>query len=333
MNQPSSRTHQPISAYWAKLGLCLLALTLSTQTGCNLLNRFNHRLPQPPVVLNESTSLEQLVQVLNDQSSRVNQINTDVRVSMSGAPAMRGTLSMERPDRMRLKASVAGISALDVGSNSDRFWIWTQVAMPGQPPTLMFARHLEFETSPIRRQIPLDPAWLIDGLGFADFSPTDQHRGPYVRPEDGLLEIHTFRQTATGQNIRKCVVNPRTGLISQQSFYDQNGQLIAYLDAKNHKYYESNQVSLPRRLELTVLSDTGETTKLTIDAGEYSINSLYGDPDRLWSMPNPPDVNKVDLSTVQPVIRPTGETASNQDSLSYSRRQPTSNTRRGLFRR
>lgn len=222
---------------------------------------------------------------------------------------------------------------MDVGSNDDRFWIWQQVALPGQPPTLMYARHLEFETSPIRRQIPLDPSWLIDGLGFAEFSPADHHQGPNVRPQDGLLEVQTFRRTANGMNVRVCVIDPKTGLIRQQSFYDQHGNRIAYLNASKHRFIEANNVSLPQRLDLYVDGENGQTTKLSVDAGEYSINSLYGDPERLWSMPNPPDVNKIDLSTVQPVAAPQGEAAPNEASLSYQRRQPVSNTRKRLFQR
>ncbi len=313
--------------------LAIVVCIIFTQNGCHLLGRFNRRGPAPPVILNETSNLDQLLSTLNAQSAKINQIKTDVQVSMKGAPSMRGTLSVERPKRMRLKASVAGISALDLGSNDDRFWIWTQVALPGQPPTLMYARHIEFETSPIRRQIPLDPAWLIDGLGFAEFRSNDNHQGPYPRPNDALVEIQTFRKTATGQNIRVCVIDPRTGLIHQQAFYDQRGNIIAHLNASQHEYIEDKQVSLPKRLELFVYDDQGQKTKLTVTAGEYSINSIYGDPGRLWSMPNPTGINQIDLSTVQPIVSPQSESAYDEASLSYQRRQPISNARPKLFRR
>lgn len=313
--------------------LAIVICTIATQSGCHVLGRFNRQGPPPPVILNETNNLDQLLHTLNAQSSKVNQIKTDVQVSMKGAPTMRGTLSVERPKRMRLKASVAGISAIDLGSNDDRFWIWTQVALPGQPPTLMYARHIEFETSPIRRQIPIDPAWLIDGLGFAEFRSDERHEGPFNRPNDTFLEIQTFRQTATGQNIRVCVIDPRTGLILQQSFYDQRGNLIAYLNAQKHEFIEDKGVSLPKRLDLFMYDPQGQQTKLTVTAGEYSINSIYGDPERLWSMPNPAGINKIDLSTVQPIDSPQSESAYDEASLSYQRRQPTSNVRPGMFRR
>ena len=285
--------------------------------------------PPAPAIVNDGMNLDQLILALNERTKRINQLKTDVRVSMDGAPTMRGTLLLERPKRLRMKAGIAGLNGVDIGSNNERFWIWTKVPMPGQPPTLMYARHIDFETSAIRRQIPLDPAWLIDGLGSVEFKPTDQHSGPFRRP-DGRLEVHSFRQTAVGQNIRTCVIDSRTGDVVQQSFYDKSGELIAFLNSIEHRYYEDEQVSLPQRVVLNVV-EGDKVSKITIDAGQYSINSLFGDPERLWAMPNPSDVNRVDLSTLQPITEPQGELAPSVSDLQHLRRSPNSNTGKQSF--
>ena len=202
--------------------VCLLVFVVS-QTGCQIFGRFNRTTPKVPQIANSNMTLDQWLIALNEQSNKISQLKTSVRVAMDGAPTMRGNLSIEHPKRLRMKAGIAGITAIDVGSNDELFWIWTKSAVPGQPPTLMYARHLDFETSPVRRQIPIDPEWLIAGLGFTKFLPTDRHEGPSARPTDGMLELITYRQTGTEQNIRKCVIDPKTGFIAQQSFYDQNG--------------------------------------------------------------------------------------------------------------
>jgi hypothetical protein len=36
--------------------------------------------------------------------------------------------------------------------------------------------------------------------------------------------------------------------------------------------------------------------KLSITASRFRINSIYGDPDKLWSMPTPPDVPQINLA-------------------------------------
>ena len=292
-------------------------------TGCGIFDRFNRRADQAPIVLNDTPTLDSLLATLNAHSQQVQTIKTDVRVSTAGAPTMRGTLSVERPRKLRLEAGVAGVTAMDVGSNEDLFWIWSKVALPGQPPTLMYARHIDFETSPIRRQIPLDPTWLIDGLGFTEFKSTEQHRGPYVRPSDGRLEIHTYRQTAVGQAIRVCVVDPKTAQILQQTYYDAEGKQIAYLNLVKHKYYEEKGVSLPQRIEVNVSGPDNQSATLVVNASDYSFKPFYGDPARLWGMPNPTDVSRVNLADIQAITQPEGESA-RTSALNFPRRRSTS---------
>ena len=43
--------------------------------------------------------------------------------------------------------------------------------------------------------------------------------------------------------------------------------------------------------------------KLVVDADDYTINKLYGDPAKMWAMPNPPDISKIDQAQV-PVSPP-----------------------------
>ena len=313
------------------IAIVVASFVLAT-TGCKVFDRFNQRTVRAPVVLNEKPTLDSLLATLNAQSQLVQTLKTDVRVNLDGAPTMRGSLSVERPRRLRMEAGVAGVTAMDVGSNDDLFWIWSKVALPGQPPTLMYARHVDFETSPIRRQIPLDPTWLIDGLGFTEFKSTDEHRGPFVRPSDNRIEIHTYRQSPTGQTIRVCVVDPKTAQVLQQTYYDSQGQQIAYLNLVKYKYYEERGVSLPQRVEVVVSGPDGQTAKMTVNASDYSFRPFYGDPARLWGMPDPPDVSRVNLANIQAPTQPEGESA-RTSALNFPRRRPTSNALQPIFRR
>ena len=316
---------------WLAIAIAVASLAIST-TGCRVFDRFNQRGVRAPVVLNETPTLDNLLATLNANSQLVQTLKTNVRVTLDGAPTMRGSLSVERPRRLRMEAGVAGVTAIDVGSNDDVFWIWSKVALPGQPPTLMYARHVDFETSSIRQQIPLDPTWLIDGLGFIEFKSTDEHRGPFVRPSDDRIEIHTYHQTATGQTIRVCVIDPKTAQILQQTYYDNEGKQIAYLNLVKYKYYEERGVSLPQRIEVVVSGPDGQTAKLTVNASDYSFRPFYGDPARLWGMPNPPDVTRVNLANIQAATQPEGESA-RTSALNFPRRRPTSNALQPTVRR
>lgn len=279
----------------------LLGVTGCCCSGCQIFTRFRHDALNAPAILEKSASLDQLIAAVRAQSERVNQLKTDVRVSAPGTPTLRGDLQIERPSRLRLQAGVLGISDLgfDLGSNDDSFWVWKKAALPGDPPTLYFASHRGFQQSQLREHLQLQPLWLVDALGLIEFHPEDQHTGPFPRP-DGRVEIRSFSQSPARPAVRVAVIDPAKAIVNQQSFYDQSGKRLAYLNSIQHQYYPEHQVSLPQRIEIHIADGDGQTSRLTVDSGKYLINSLFGDPDLLWQMPNPPDVRRVDLSTPSP---------------------------------
>ena len=306
---------------WLILASLLLFLS---QTGCQVFHRFRAQ-RSVPVVFQAAPDQYDLLQHLQSQSDRAQQIEADVKVSMDGMPSLRGTMVVERPYNLRLKAGLMGLTEMgvDVGSNEELFWVWSKVATPDSPSAIYYARHSEYQSSSMRQAIPLEPSWIIDALGLVSFSPADQHSGPFTRP-DGQLEIRSTIATPQGPTVRVCVVDPSRGYISQQAFYDKNHQLVAYLNSTCYEYEPESGVSLPRHIELFVRQADGKTMKLAIDANSYRVNSIYGDRSRLWSMPNPGDVQMVDIAALAspasgqaasmasqaPPVRPPGRSSS-----------------------
>ncbi len=283
-----------------RYSLLIIALLLPWQTGCHLMNRFRAESSSSPLVLEPTSSLTQIVTTINEHSRRVKQIKSDVRVSMSGVPAMlRGDLVVERPDRLRMTAGLMGMNGFDLGSNEDVFWIWKQASTPGDPPALYFARHAEYRNSAIQQQLQLQPQWLIDGLGLIEFVPTDKHTGPTQRA-DGRLQITSYLNNGQATTIRLTVVDPKSGLVVQQAFYDDQGRPLAYIDSGEHKYIAEHNVSLPKKIVIHVTTPNASESTLSVILGNYTINALYGDPEKLWTMPNPPDVRTIDLSRLGP---------------------------------
>ncbi len=294
--QIASRSNRRFTPVRFALLVVVISMTC-TQTGCQIFDRFRASEPHIPTAFQQPPDRQQLIAHLNARAEKVKQLKASVRVAVDGMPTLRGTLAVERPKRLRLKAGLLGVSEMgvDVGSNDDRFWIWTRVAMPGETPSLYYANHEAYQRSAVRRAISLEPAWLIDSLGLTSFLPGEQHEGPFAR-EDGRVEIRTHRQTVTGPELRICVVDPQTGLVSQQSTYDANGRLIAYANSISYQLYPEAGISLPQRMELYVFPAQGQSMKLVVDAESYEINSLYGDPDLLWSMPQPRDIPMINIA-------------------------------------
>lgn len=268
-----------------------------TQTGCQLFDRFRGGpAVATPVAFSELPSREQILAHLASQTPSVSQLQTDVRVSVDGMPTLRGNLSVEKPDRMRLNAGLLGVSELgiDVGSNSDVFWFWTKVAAPGEEPGIYYASHQQYQQSQLHRSLPIEPSWLIDALGLMSIRPDDRIEGPFQRP-DGRLEIRTWRDSGSRRTIRVTTIDPKYGWINQQAYYDGQGNRIAYADSIKHDHYPEHGVSLPGRIEITAYGPNQQPLKLTVDASRFRINSIYGDPQQLWSMPDPSGVRKINL--------------------------------------
>lgn len=317
----------------------LLSLVILTQSGCQIFRRPGGSSTKAiPVQFNQLPTQQQLLTSLNARTASVKQLNSRVTIAMPGAPKIKGTLQVEFPDRLRMKAGVLGASELgvDVGSNAEEFWIWSKAQLPGQPPAFYHANHLAFARSPIRQSIPLEPKWLIEAIGLPNFSPTDVHYGPTQTP-GGRMKLLTVHQTASGPQTRVTLLSNGSGLIQQQAMYDANNRLIAYTNSTNYKNYPEQNLSLPQTVELHVLQPDGQTLKIEVDLGTFAINSLYGDPNKMWARPTPPaGVRTIDLTQVsnqnQRAIQPPQNRLPGKGVGYQQPRQPTDQRTSGGFR-
>ncbi len=260
-----------------------------------------------PVAFNTPPDQQQFLAWVLQHTANVKQVDARILVTMTGTPKLRGSIQIERPNRMRLKAGVLGMNEMgvDVGSNDELFWIWTRVALPGQSPTLMWADHESFRqsTSTIRKAVPLEPEWLIEALGLVDFSTYESHSQPTPQP-GGRMQMISSRTRADGKQYRVTVFDARRGIIEQQSLYNQQGELIAFTNSSDHIFYPQHNISLPRRIELHLFQNGQEVTML-VTTDSYKINSLFGDPRLMWQMPDPSDVQRINLAPdIAPASRP-----------------------------
>lgn len=261
------------------------------------MNPFQSSPSNIPQVFETKPELSQLIQVINANSAAVRQLSCDIQIRMEGVPPLSGTLIAEKPRRMRLKAGLIGISemGIDVGSNDDEFWLWTKSSAGGQTPAIYFAKHAEFAQSTLRRSIPFEPQWIIDALGLLALPDDGSIQGPFTRG-DGRYELRQEMQTPAGAATKILVVDPKTGLVQQQSIYDGQLNLIAYANAIQHQYFEETHACLPRRIEIVAVGPDRRRNSLTVDLAGYKINQLYGDPEWQWTMPQPADAQWIDLS-------------------------------------
>lgn len=253
--------------------------------------------PPAPQVLMTGSSLDQVISAVNANAARIQSIQTNnasITVpGMPGIPLLNGKIAAQRPGRFHLVAGTALTGdEVDMGSNDDLFWFWVK---RNEPPAIFYARHDQFAGSAAQQLMPIEPQWLLDAIGFAEFRPGDVHNGP-VPAGNGKVEITSVMQTRTGQLTKRSIVDATRAWVLEQHVYDAQGTLIASAVAKTpFRYYEQTNVSLPEKVEIRI---PASDLSLAINMGAVEINGLTENP-QLWTMPSKPGVPLTDLGAAQ----------------------------------
>ena len=272
----------------------MLACTTGASCTRSLRSPFAAWTPPAPEVLATGSSLDQVIAAVNQNAVRINSYQTNnasITVpGMPGIPLLRGNIAAQRPGRLRLQASTALTGPeVDLGANDELFWFWVK---RNEPPALYFARHDQFCGTAAQKLMPIEPQWLLDAIGFAEFRPSDQHNGP--RPlGDGKVEITSLVNSRCGQMTKRTVVDARRAWVLEQHVYDAAGTLVASAVASEHRYYPEAGVSLPQEVAIQI---PASQLSLTIDVGTVAINTL-GDSPQLWTLPAITGAPQVDLGS------------------------------------
>ncbi|HEX6961064.1 MAG TPA: hypothetical protein VF175_04305 [Lacipirellula sp.] len=288
--------------------LALLALVFcTTGASCTRAVRspFGPWTPPAPEVLATGSSLDQVIAAVNQNAAKINSYQTNnASITVPGMPAiplLRGNIAAQRPGRVRLQASTLMGPEVDLGANEELFWFWVK---RNEPPALYFARHDQFCGSAAQKLMPIEPQWLLDAIGFAEFRPTDQHTGP-LPLGDGKIEITSTIDGRCGPMTKKTVIDARLAWVLEQHVYDGNGTLVASTIAKSHRYDNVAGVSIPQEIEIRI---PASELSLSIDVGRVEINTLADNP-QLWTMPTMSGTPQVDLGSTPQAggVRPAGD--------------------------
>ena len=226
-------------------------------------------------------SLDQIIGAVNQNAARIRNYQTDnasITVpGMLGVPMLNGKIRAMRPGRLHLQASTSITGPeVDLGANDELLWFWVR---RNEPPALYFARHDQFTGSAAQQALPIEPQWLLDALGFAEFKPTDHHDGPTPHGKD--VEIQSIVNSPTGQLSKRTVVDAKRAWVLEQHIYTPDGRILATAIARSHRYYPEAGVSLPQKVEVTM---PAAELALTIDVGNVQLNTLVDNP-QLWALP------------------------------------------------
>ncbi|MDG2382186.1 MAG: hypothetical protein P8N76_10980 [Pirellulaceae bacterium] len=245
-----------------------------------------------PVLLSLQPSLEDIIRVVNANSTQVQKVQSTgatLTVPGPGIPALEATYAFERPNRFRLRAEtrLAG-PELDLGSNDEAYWMWVKRS---DERAVYWGRHEQFYQSATKEIVPVPPNWLIEALGVVEIDPTGEHEGPFpARP--GHLQIRSRIHTPSGELTKITVVDASRGWVVEQHLFDTANQPLASALASGFQYDASNSVSLPRNVEIRL---PPADLVFTLKTERHLINQVVGDDRQLWAMPQIDGYPYVDL--------------------------------------
>lgn len=286
----------PIHSRTAVLPLLLslgLALLLLSNSGCKSGNPFKKK-PSLPVgtapAIASNASASEIISIVNQNVSRIDSFYTkNATLNGEGVFNLKGEIAFKRPGNFRLLGShaVTGME-LDVGRNPEVMWMWVGKA---EPKAMYYCSNADYARCESELNLSINPAWVIDAMGFGILNPQVQYEGPIPVPEDEKhVELRIQETSASGEPRTKCIiVNREYGMPAAIRIYDRFKSLVADARVKSFTRHSETGLIIPQSVEINCPKENqGKGMKFTIHYGSPALNQLDASNPHLWAMPQYP---------------------------------------------
>ncbi len=264
----------------------LLAAVLLTGTGCQ---HFPWWRPKPaaiPCTFDPGATKQEIVAHVNRFIAPEGELApltswraTQMKVTMSGAPPLGGTIDVQAPTRLRIRAEVpiTNFEMADFGSNGEDIWFWGKGA-----PAVVAVSHEDLPYALQQMQIPFEPEWLMEVLGVV---PINVEEYELIRPtsDASWIDLVARRKSPSGEQVVRVVrVDMCHGHIVEQRVQTLDGELIASARLGDYKPDVTNRYVLPH---LVHLEWPVTETSLTLQLGAIHANPVP-QPETAWAIPH-----------------------------------------------
>ncbi|MBX3441352.1 MAG: hypothetical protein KF774_03010 [Planctomyces sp.] len=271
-----------------------IVLAVLCGSGCQWLSQFTNRDPFGPraaCTLPQDVSRDDLVAHLNSNvlgaEGRVGLAgwrSSDVRVTVKRMPvALPAQISVQAPLNLRLRVNnpMSNAVELDVGSNSDRFWVWAKEA---PRPEIVTCQHQEFDVAmtELDMALPFHPEWMMEVFGVAPLDPSE-FRMERPLPTGPIVDLVADRVGPTGEDVQRVIrVNACHGIIIEHQLRRPNGSIVARATLSGH-YRDPESKAIIARKILIASPDTDMTVGL--EFRNVEVNPRLEDRSPIWTMP------------------------------------------------
>jgi hypothetical protein len=254
-----------------------------------------HRDPMdgaPRLKNSKNPRVDEVIAHLNQNTDRIESWRANsVRINADGWP-LTGSIAVAKGRHLRLMvASVRG-NEVDLGSNEERFWIWSREMEPG----FVTCRHENMETARQQVGIPFEPDWLMQALGVERL-PTD---GVTMQTDPANEQVRLVEHvvSAHGQPLRRVVLVDlkKGGIVVEHGLYNYDSIPIALAKMSDHRRDKESGVVLPHRVMIEMPQNK---MAMTMKFNDVQVNPRTI-PSTVWELPTIRDCQLVHLDAGLP---------------------------------
>ena len=287
--------------------LLIVAVVLAC-AGCPTMSRWGASRdpfgPKAACALPPESTKEEIVAYLNknvlgaDGQAGLRGWKTDsAKVRVSGIP-MDATAMLQvaapRNFRLRVMQPLSNTARLDIGSNSEQFWMWSK---DEAERVVLTCRHdqMAATASNLSLPVPFQPDWLMEVLGVIPLDPSEfrmEREGngsPFVNL---IADCHG----PTGEPVQRVIqVNACHGLVYTHKLRSASGETIATANFSDHYRDPETKLILVKQIRLELPKDK---MFVTIKLDRIQVNPEAPESSVVWSVPHPEGHRMVDLAEV-----------------------------------
>ena len=222
-----------------------------------------------PQVISSSPSLDEVINAVNANSSKVNSlVAEDGSLGVSSSPwTAKCRMAYRRDSNLRLVGNLNMVGpVVDFGSDGNIFWFWFKNQEPNQ---ISYCKLSEYAESAMRDQIPVDPNWFPEALGVMKIDPAEVVEGPVVNRDD-TVKLVLKRTRPEGDYFVYLYLESKTAAIRRIDVRSPVTNEILTVQCEESQLDEEYKVVLPKKI---TISRSSVKDRYFIDFGVIHVNS------------------------------------------------------------
>lgn len=220
--------------------------------------------------------------------------SSSIKVTATGMAGIetKGEIAVAAPRNLRLNVfqPVSKNLVMDLGSNDEQFWLWSQE----EKQQVMTCRHDDFAMAltELNMPLPFHPDWMMEVFGVIPLDPSEFRM---ERPFSGspIADLIADRYGPSGEPVQRVIrIDSCHGYVMEHQLRRNDGSTIARAILYNHYRDPATQLTIAKKVRIDWPDIDGF---IVLTFSDINVNPTVSDDSPKWTMPSPPGSQVVDL--------------------------------------